>query len=503
MAKLVINNGKEVGTIAPEIYGHFSEHLGRCIYEGIYVGENSDIPNVNGMRTDVIEALREIQIPVLRWPGGCFADEYHWKDGIGPKENRKKMINTHWGGVVEDNSFGTHEFMELCKQLGCKTYVNGNLGSGTVQEMSEWVEYMTFNGISPMADLRKENGHEEPWNVDYFGVGNENWGCGGNMTPEFYANMYRRYQTYVRNYDETKPIAKVCCGANVDDYHWTKGVMATCFDHTPEFLHGFMDFISLHYYVHPEGWEIKGSATDFDEEVWYKTLKKALFIEELIKRHSDIIDQYDPEKKIGLSIDEWGTWFTVEPGTNPGFLYQQNTVRDALVAGISLNIFNKHCDRVRMACIAQIVNVLQAVILTDGEKMIKTPTYYIFHMYRHHQGANLLESSLSDIEEIGIGEWKVPEVTESVSQKDSIITITLNNLSATKEKDIDILFTENKSYKVVEARMVGGMDIHAHNTFESPEIVMENEFTTYCVSDNTMKVTLPASSVVELRVEAV
>ena len=352
MAKLMINKNKKEGTIAPEIYGHFSEHLGRCIYEGLYVGENSEIPNVNGMRTDVVEALKEIKIPVLRWPGGCFADEYHWKDGIGPKENRKKMINTHWGGVVEDNSFGTHEFFELCRQLGCKTYINGNLGSGTVQEMSEWVEYMTFNGVSPMADLRKKNGHEEPWTIDYFGVGNENWGCGGNMRPQYYADEYRRYQTYVRNYDPQKPIQKICGGANVDDYDWTRKVLETTHDHTAPEFHGFMDGLSLHYYVHPEGWEIKGSATDFDEEVWYKTLKKALYMETLVERHGKIMDQYDPDKKIGMIVDEWGCWFTVEPGTNPGFLYQQNTVRDALVAGITLNIFNKHCDRVKMANLA-------------------------------------------------------------------------------------------------------------------------------------------------------
>lgn len=218
MAKLVINAERKLSHINKELQGHFSEHLGRCIYEGLYVGENSEIPNVNGMRTDVVEALKQIRIPVLRWPGGCFADEYHWKDGIGPKEGRKKIVNTHWGGVVEDNSFGTHEFFELCRQLGCETYINGNMGSGTVQEMSEWVEYMTFEGVSPMADLRTKNGHKEAWTVDYFGVGNENWGCGGNMNPDFYGNMYRRYQTYVRNYAGNKPIKKIACGANVDDY---------------------------------------------------------------------------------------------------------------------------------------------------------------------------------------------------------------------------------------------------------------------------------------------
>ncbi len=500
MAKLYINDENELSRIEPEVYGHFSEHLGRCIYEGIFVGENSDIPNVNGMRTDVVEALKELKVPMLRWPGGCFADEYHWKDGIGPKETRKKMINTHWGGVVEDNSFGTHEFMELCRQIGCKTYVNGNLGSGTVQEMSEWVEYMTFNGVSPMADMRKKNGHEEPWTVDFFGVGNENWGCGGNMTPQYYANEYRRYQTYVRNYNPEKPIKKVCCGANVDDYHWTEGVMQTAFDHA-EWAHGFMDYLSLHYYVHPEGWEIKGSATDFDEEVWYKTLNKALYMDTLIKRHATIMDKYDPDKKVGMCVDEWGSWYTCEPGTNPGFLYQQNTVRDALIAGITLNVFNKHSDRVKIAALAQMVNVLQAVLLTEGEKMIKTPTYHVMHMYRHHQGANLLESSLSGVDEIGVEEWKVPKVTESVSKDENgVITITMNNLSASDSEDVEINIS-NGGYKVVESRIVTSGDIHDYNTFDNSEVVIEKDFSDYEIKGDAIVVKMPANSVIEIRVQ--
>lgn len=500
MAKLVINEEKVFGHIEPEVYGQFSEHLGRGIYEGIFVGENSDIPNTKGMRNDVVEALKELKVPVLRWPGGCFADEYHWKDGIGPKETRKKMINTHWGGVVEDNSFGTHEFMELCDQLGCKKYINGNLGSGTVAEMSEWVEYMTFNGVSPMADMRKKNGHEEPWTVEYFGVGNENWGCGGNMTPEHYANEYRRYQTYVRNYDVEHPTKKVCCGANVADYYWTKRVLETAFDHG-EHAHGFMDFLSLHYYVHPEGWEIKGSATDFTEEVWYKTLFKALYMDELVSRHATIMDQYDPEKKIGMSVDEWGAWYTCEPGTNPGFLYQQNTVRDALVAGITLNIFNKHCDRVKMAALAQMVNVLQAVLLTEGEKMIKTPTYHVMHMYRYHQDADLLVSNVSDVEEIGVGEWKVPKITESVSSDaNGIITITMNNLSVEESECVEISLV-NKGYQVCEACIVSGDDVHSYNSFENPENVVEKAFTDYEATGETIKATLPKNSVVMLRIK--
>ena len=497
MSKLYINPNNKKGHINPEIQGHFSEHLGRCIYEGIFVGKDSKIPNVNGMRTDVVEALKDIQIPVLRWPGGCFADEYHWKDGIGPVEGRKKMINTHWGGVVEDNSFGTHEFMELCRQLGCKTYVNGNVGSGTVQEMSEWVEYMTFEGVSPMSDLRKKNGNEEPWRVDYFGVGNENWGCGGNMTPEYYGNLYRRYQTYVRNYHPDKPIFKVACGANVDDYNWTNGVMDTCF-RAPEFLHGFMDGISLHYYTHPGGWEHKGSATDFDDRMWYQTMKKTLYMEELIRNHEAIMDKYDKKHQVGMIVDEWGTWFDCEPGTNPGFLYQQNTIRDALVAGINLNIFNKHCDRVKMANIAQMVNVLQSVILTDGERMIKTPTWFVFYLYQAHQDAELLDSTL-ETAMVGPEGHQAPNMTESVSMgKDGKMHITLTNESVSEDYPIDVILDSGKA-AAVEGMILTG-EMHEHNTFDNPEQVKCTSFDDVKLTDNGLKLTLPKCSVLHLTV---
>ncbi len=500
MAKLIINEKKELGVIQKEIYGHFAEHLGRCIYEGLYVGEDSNIPNTNGMRNDVVTALKEMEIPVLRWPGGCFADEYHWKDGIGPKENRKKMINTHWGGVVEDNSFGTHEFMELCEQLGCKTYINGNLGSGTVSEMSEWVEYLTFEGVSPMADLRKKNGHEKAWKVDFFGVGNENWGCGGNMTPEHYANEYRRYQTYVRNYDAENPIYKICGGPNVDDYSWTKAVLETTHRNSLPAFHGMMDGLSVHYYVHPEGWELKGSATEFDDAVWYKTLKKAIYIETLIQRHGAIMDQYDPDKKIGMIMDEWGCWFNVEPGTNPGFLYQQNTMRDALVAGVSLNIFNKHCDRVKMANIAQMINVLQAVILTEGEKMVLTPTYYIFQMYKNHQNAILLESHVNT-DEVGVEkEYMVPKLHESVSKdKDGWITVTLSNLSTEDAEEMDMIFSD-LLVKEVKGEILSAK-MQSYNSFDAPETVKKQNFDQFTVKDNRVLFTIPAHSVMQIRVK--
>ena len=499
MAKLYINPNRKMGHINPELQGHFSEHLGRCIYEGLYVGEGSDIPNVNGMRTDVVEALKEMKIPVLRWPGGCFADEYHWKDGIGDKAKRKKMINTHWGGVVEDNSFGTHEFMELCRQLGCKPYVNGNVGSGTVQEMSEWVEYMTFDGVSPMADLRKANGDEKAWVVDYFGVGNENWGCGGNMLPEYYANEYRRYQTYVRNYNPDHKIFKVACGPNGDDYEWTDTVMKKCFENCGP-NHGFMDGLSLHYYTVPGEWEHKGAATKFTEKEYYETLKKTLYMNELIERHLAIMDKYDKNHDVALIVDEWGTWFDVEPGTNPGFLYQQNTMRDAMVAALNLNIFNKHCDRVKMANIAQLVNVLQSVILTEGDKMVKTPTYQVFKMFSHHQDGQLVESFV-ETSEVGVeDENQIPNLSESVSiGKDGKLHITIANTALNVDYDINGIMIDTAPKNVKAEIIHGPMD--AYNDFDNVEVVTIKEFNCIKIDNNDIVFTIPACSIVHIEVE--
>jgi alpha-N-arabinofuranosidase len=406
MKKLVVNTKDKRSVINKNIYGHFSEHLGRCIYDGLFVGEDSDIENVAGMRKAAVDALKHIKAPVLRWPGGCFADEYHWEDGVGPKSSRKHMINTHWGGVVEDNSFGTHEFMELCAQIGCEPYVNGNLGSGTVREMSEWVEYITSGGVSPMSEQRKANGREAPWALKYFGVGNENWGCGGNMRPEFYADQYRRYQTYLRKYGENK-IYKIACGANSFDYNWTDKVM--------EIAAQYMDAITLHYYTVPNEWSDKGSATEFDTESYYRTIQKALRMEELISNHLSVMDRHDAERRVGLIVDEWGAWYTVEPGTNPGFLYQQNTMRDAVLAAVTFDIFNAHADRVVMANIAQTVNVLQSVILTEGDKIVLTPTYHAFDLYKGHQDAVSLGIWLEN-DEVGAGEAKTPRLSASASE---------------------------------------------------------------------------------------
>ncbi len=488
--KLVIRADQGRDAINKNIYGHFSEHLGRCIYEGIWVGENSSIPNTRGIRNDVVAALKKIQIPVLRWPGGCFADEYHWKDGIGPREKRPSIYNSHWGGVVENNHFGTHEFMDLVEQLGCDAYICGNVGSGTVQEMMEWVEYLTSDADSPMANLRRANGRNAAWRVKYFGVGNESWGCGGNMTPQYYANEFRRYNTFVKNYSRENPVQRFACGANGGDYRWTEVLMAD--------VGRQMNGLSLHYYTLPSGnWGRKGSATRFEEEQWHSTLRRCLEMETLVKKHGEIMDKADPQKRVGMIVDEWGTWYDVEPGTNPGFLYQQNTLRDALVAGITLNIFNQNCDRVKMANIAQTINVLQTMILTDKEKMILTPTYHVFEMFAPHQDATLLPCELK-CADYTLGSNSIPAVSASASKsKDGKITITLCNLNPNASIELAADEQGAKGLKIA-GRVLTAETIQSHNTFEKPEVVKPADFSDFKINGNGFVTKLPAKSVVVL-----
>ncbi len=491
------------------IYGHFAEHLGRCIYDGFWVGEDSPIPNTRGLRNDIIRAMKDIKIPVLRWPGGCFADEYHWMDGIGPKEKRAKIVNTHWGGVVENNHFGTHEFFDLCDMLETEPYICGNLGSGTVQEMQQWVEYMTYDNESPMANLRRANGREKAWSLKYFGVGNENWGCGGRMRAEYYADEYKRYALYVRDFGRNS-IYKVACGPRGDNYHWTEVMMR-------EAGH-FMNGLALHYYTrvrdhsivleNPDGNKIylrkpdavRGSSTDFDESEWFAIMKAAYFTEELVNKHSAIMDKYDPEKNVALIVDEWGTWFDVEPGTNPGFLYQQNTLRDAVSAGISLNIFNNHCDRVRMANIAQTINVLQAVILTDGAKIVLTPTYHVFEMYKVHHDATCLPIEIKT-NEYGYLDEKVPQVSGSASiDQNGVIHVSLCNVSTNDSAEVCCNIDGFKASRI-SGRVIASHVMNIHNTFENPEELKPMEFKNCSLNGKGFNATLPPMSVAVLTIE--
>jgi len=473
-------------TISRHIYGQFSEHLGHCIYGGLWVGENSTIPNTNGVRNDIIDALKRIKIPNLRWPGGCFADEYHWMDGIGPKDKRPKIVNTNWGGVTEDNSFGTNEFLNMCEVLGTEPYISANAGSGTVEEMAKWVEYMNADGESPMANMRRQNGREKPWNVKFLGIGNESWGCGGNMRPEFYSDVFRKYSTYCKDYGNSR-LFKIASGAPDFYYDWTETLMKN--------IGNRMNGISLHYYT-VKGWDgSKGSATDFTGDEYFETLKKCEAIETALKNHIAIMDKYDPEKKISLMVDEWGTWFDTEPGTNPAFLFQQNTMRDAFVAALTLNIFHKYCDRVKMANIAQLVNVLQALILTNNEKMILTPTYFVFDLYKVHHDAAYLPLSINS--EKYIVNNDTLDAVSATASRDSMGTIHISLVNINPDKDISITCSlEGFSPDKASGSIITSGNIKDYNTFEEPNKIGIKEFNNFKIDSGKLIINMPAKSII-------
>ncbi len=469
------------------IFTQFAEHLGTGIYGGLWVGERSKIPNVRGFRSDVVGALKDLGVPIIRWPGGCFADEYHWREGVGPRAKRPVKINTHWGGVTEPNTVGTHEFFDLVGQVGAEAYISGNVGNGTPQEMAEWVEYMTAPAGS-LADERARNGHKEPWKLPYFGIGNELWGCGGNMRAEYAADVTRRYATFVKAPAGTR-ILKIASGANNDDYNWTEVMIRESAS--------TIDALSLHYYTVPGGWPPRASASEFDEAGWAQTLAATWKMDEFVGKHTAIMDKYDPQKRIWLAVDEWGTWYAGDPGTNPGFLRQQNTLRDAMVAAINLNIFAKHADRVKMSAIAQMVNVLQAMIFTDGAKMVKTPTYHVFHMYKPWIDATVLPVELK-------GGWYskdqyvVPAVSASaIRGKDGVVRIALANADPNRPNSVTATLAGVQA-SAVTGKVLTADAITARNDFDAPDRVAPQAFTGATVAGGKLSVTLPAKSVVVL-----
>ncbi|MGJ3237590.1 MAG: alpha-N-arabinofuranosidase [Anaerolineae bacterium] len=480
-------------TINRHIYGHFAEHLGRCIYDGFYVGEDSSIPNTRGFRNDIVEALRAINIPNLRWPGGCFADEYHWVDGIGPKSQRPRRLN-FWGNAPETNAVGTHEFLDLCEQLGCDPYFGGNVGSGTVQEMRDWVEYLTSNYDSTLSDLRRQNGREEAWSIPFWGIGNENWGCGGHMTPEQYADLYSQYHTFVRNYGDT-PMMKIASGLGGTDHNGED--IKVFMDRVLNRRHNVtMDGVSIHYYIFLPN-DDAHSATQFGEDEWFFVLHEANHMDHIIRQNSSVLDQYDPEKKIWLIVDEWGAWYPVEPGTNPAFLYQQNSMRDAVVAALTLHIFQDHCERVQMANLAQTVNVIQALFLTDGAQMVRTPTYHVFDMFKGHMDATLLPMDITS-ESYTVGERTLPAFSASASQDASGgVLLTLANLKPNEMLTIDCDLLDF-TFETVTAEILQGDAINAHNTFDMPDTIQPASFTGMQQTGHSLKIELPSASVVAL-----
>jgi len=486
-----VNTADPVSDIIPaEIYGHFSEHLGRCIYDGIWVGPDSDIPNIDGYRKDVLEALKALEVPVLRWPGGCFADDYHWQDGIGPRESRPKISNNNWGGTMEDNSFGTHEFMNFCELIGAQPYISGNVGSGTAEEMAKWVEYVTSDSQSTVANMRRANGREKPWDLKYFGIGNEAWGCGGSMRPEYYSDLFRRYTTYTRNYNSEHGLYKIASGACDTDYNWTEVCMRE--------IGRRMDAIAVHYY------SFGGStATTFDKDKYNGLMVRAFGIDGCIARHIAIMDKYDPDRHIDLLVDEWGTWWNVEPGTNPGHLYQQNTMCDALVAALTFNIFHKYVSRLKMCNIAQTVNVLQAMVLTKGDRMVLTPTYYAFDMYKVHKEARAVPVTYYPGELPGNKRGSYPEYSVTASEKDGCMNVTFVNPSLDRAQKIRLDWDEyaEGGRKVQSASILKADNINDFNDFGKDPAVCTKPFTSYKQNNRYVEFELPAASVLNITIK--
>lgn len=494
--RAAIDTGKKGPQIDRHIYGHFSEHLGRCIYNGGYwVGEDSPIPNIRGIRTDIVEAMKAIRVPNIRWPGGCFADDYHWMDGIGPKEERTPIVNVHWGGGLENNHFGTHEFMDLCEQIGCEPYICGNVGSGTVREMRDWIEYLTDDGKSPMAQLRRKNGRDKAWEINMFGVGNENWGCGGFMTASQYAQEFRRYATYVRNYKvmgkinwwQAPDILRIAGGANAENYEWTETLMKS----VPAQL---MRGLSVHCYVKPGA---ESGGVHFSDDSWYQTAANTYAKEALFKRNIEIMDHYDPEKKVAMAVDEWGIWVDNEPGTAPGYLYQQNTMRSALCAALMLHIFHKYADRIRVANLAQTINVLQAILLTEGGDMIKTPTYHVFDLLKDHQGANFVPVTWE--REPEAIQKNLPHVDLSSSVKEDTLTVSLINLSAQREAVVELALLPAKPVSAIGRLMSG--EPTAHNTFADPNHVHTVELEGITLKEGMVCVSLPPCAIASVEIK--
>lgn len=478
--------------INKDVYGQFAEHLGRGIYEGLYVGPKSKIPNTRGWRNDVIGALKELQVPLVRWPGGCFADEYHWRHGIGPQKSRPVGVNTNWGGVLEDNAVGTHEFFELAEMLGADTYVNANLGTGSPQEAAEWLEYMTSDSKSTLAELRRKNGRDEPFKVDYYAVGNEAWGCGGHMTPEYYMHLYNHWVTFFKTPSGRTP-KFIASGGHTDDTSWTETIL----DMAKRPVAG----ISFHFYTLPTGdWDKKGAARNFPESEWFSTFAQTQRMEGFIQANKKVMDEKDPQKKVGFYVDEWGTWYDVEEGTNPGFLYQQNTLRDALVAAVNFNIFHKHADRVHMSNIAQMVNVLQAMILTDKEKMVKTPTYYAYKLFVPFQDATSLPISVGEMDKYTLDGKTLDQVSVSAAiGKDGHTYVALVNLHPTKATQVKAALKGLNATQKVTGEILTHEKMDAHNDFGTPDVVVPQPFTAD-ISQGNLSVDLPAKSVVVLKI---
>ncbi|HTT18101.1 MAG TPA: alpha-L-arabinofuranosidase C-terminal domain-containing protein [Candidatus Sulfotelmatobacter sp.] len=468
---LLVDVSKTGPKIDRNIFGQFAEHLGHGIYEGIWVGPDSKIPNTRGIRNDVVTALKALRVPNVRWPGGCFADEYHWRNGIGPQ--RVVTLNPNWGGVIEPNTFGTAEFMDFLEQIGADAYVSVNVGSGTPREAAEWLEYLTAAQPTSLAKERAANGHPGPYKVGYLGIGNESWDCGGNMTPDYYLSQMKIYSRFVRNYNpaqqDKQQMLRIAVGPGGGEprwTEWTETVMKAYQHHTWSWdING----LSMHNYTVVK-WPPAFTSTGFGETEYAQILKATLEMDDLIQKHSAIMDKYDPEKKVALVVDEWGGWYAPLPGSNPGFLVQQNSLRDGILTALNLNIFAHHADRVRMANIAQMINVLQAMIMTDKEKMVPTPTYYVFKMYVPFQDSTFVPVTF-DAGAYSQDEIKLPRVDAiAAKDKDGKLWVEVTNIDPNEPAEVE-LNVAGISAKSASGETLTAPKVDSVDTFDAPNTV--------------------------------
>jgi alpha-N-arabinofuranosidase len=482
----------EPGTAGPKIdrniFGQFAEHLGRGIYEGVWVGPDSKIPNTRGIRNDVVAALKAIKVPNVRWPGGCFADEYHWRNGIGPRDKRPPTLNPNWGGVIEPNTFGTHEFMDFVQQIGADAYISINVGSGTPAEAADWLEYLTTPQPTALAKERAANGHPAPYPVALLGIGNESWGCGGSMTPDEYVNHLKVYARYARNYNTAQPMRRIAVGPDGADTGYTEAVMKAWKNKTWAWD---IEGLSLHSYTVVK-WPPAFKATGFGESEYAAILKATLNMESLVSTHSTVMDRYDPDRKIALVVDEWGAWLAPTPGSPEGFLEQQNSQRDALVAALNINIFARHAARVRAANIAQMVNVLQAMIFTRQEKMVLTPTYHVFHMYVPFQDATLVPLQFEP------GAWKSGDVelprVDAIAARDAAgkLWVALTNLDPGRAARVAFTVA-GKGFTRAQGQILVAPKIDSVNSFEAPAAVAPKPYTAKVAGKQVTAELAPAS----------
>ena len=496
--------------ISRHIFGQFVEHLGSNVYGGIWVGPESTIPNVRGIRKDLVDALKEIRVPNVRWPGGCYAEEYHWRNGIGPAEDRPATLNIAWGNVIETNAFGTHEFFDFAEQIGAETFLNINMASGTVQEAVEWVEYVTSGHPTAMAKLREANGRKEPWQVNYLGLGNEVWACGGAMSAEGYIEEMKRYAMFVRNLHPEQmapnrfvpsknPMVRIAVGPGEGEgyEHYTEEVMKAWVNKESRWG---IEGLSLHKYTMGPRGAMQDPSENFGEADYAAFLESTYEMEDFIEKHIAIMDKYDPDNKLILAVDEWGVWLRPMEGTNMLFLQQQNSLRDAIVGALHLNMFARNADRIKLANVAQLANVLQSMILTDGEEMVLTPTYHIFKMYVPFQDANALPIKLKQ------GRYKfenieLPQVDGIAAKtKDGQVYVALTNLDPTKEASISFDIDGFKASKAV-GEVLTAPAVDSINTFDAPEVVVPKTVSTQS-KNGELLIVLPPKSVSVLRLES-